>query len=58
MTFGSGKKYVIYRLDIIFSITLVSKINLFCQRDIRRDIRRKIVACQEVEKWQWLIVST
>ena len=35
------KKCVIYRLDIIFSIThvvqlIVSKINLFCQRDIRR----------------------
>ena len=42
----------------------VSKINLFCQRDIRRyskrDIGRKIpnfIQCQEVEKWQWLIVS-
>ena len=36
-SFGSGgKKCVIYRLDIIFSITHVSKINLFYQRDIRR----------------------
>ena len=56
-----AKKYVIYRLDIIFSVTHVSKINFFCQRDIRRypdrDIGRKIVACQEVEKWQGLIVS-
>ena len=63
------KKCVIYRLDIFFSIThvvqlMVSKINLFCQRDIRRypsrDIGRKIpnfIPCQEVEKWQWLIVS-
>ena len=39
-SFGSGEKSVIYRLDIIFSIThvtqvMVSKIN-FCQRDIRR----------------------
>ena len=56
-----AKKYVIYRLDIIFSVTHVSKINFFCQRDIRRypdrDIGRKIVACQEVEKWEGLIVS-
>ena len=34
------KKCIIYRLDIIFSIIhvvqlMVSKINLFCQRDIR-----------------------
>ena len=43
---------------------MVSKINLFCQRDIRRyplsNIGRKIlnfIPCQEVEKWQWLIVS-
>ena len=59
-----GKKCVIYRLDIIFSITHVSKINLFCQRDIRRyrlrDIWRKIpnfIPCQELVKWEWLIVS-
>ena len=56
-----AKKYLIYRLDIIFSVTYVSKINLFCRRDIcrypDRDIGRKIVACQEVEKWQGLIVS-
>ena len=63
------KKCVIYRLDIFFSIThvaqlKVSKINLFCQSDIRRysqrDIGRKIpnfIPCQEIEKWQWLIVS-
>ena len=63
-SFGSGEKSVIYRLDIIFSITHVSKINLFCQRDIRRypqrDIGRKILNFkpgQQVEKWQWLIVS-
>ena len=36
MTFGSGEKSVISRLDIIFSITHVSRINLFCQWDIRR----------------------
>ena len=40
-SFGSREKSVIYRLDIIFSIThvtqvMVSKINFFCQRDIRR----------------------
>ena len=59
-----GEKCVIYRLDIIFSITHVSKINLFCRRDIRRypqmDIGRKIpnfIPCQEPEKWEWLIVS-
>ena len=63
------KKCVTGRLDIIFSIThvvqlMVSKSNLFCQGDIRRysqrDIERKIpnfIPCQEVEKWQWLIVS-
>ena len=63
--FGSGEKSVIYRLDIIFSIThvaqlMVSKINFFCQMDPYRDIRRGIpnfTACQEAEKWQWLIVS-
>ena len=38
-SFGSGKKCVIYRLDIIFSITHMSKINLFCQRDIHRYCR-------------------
>ena len=61
---AQGKKCVIYRLDIIFRITHVPKIKLFCQRDIRRysyrDIGRKIpnfIPCQEVEKWQWLIVS-
>ena len=43
---------------------MVSKINLFCQRDIRRyperDIGRKMpnfIPCQEVEKLQRLIVS-
>ena len=39
---------------------MVSKINFFCQMDPYRDIRRGIpnfTACQEVEKWQWLIVS-
>ena len=62
-SFGSEEKNVIYRLDIIFSITriaqlMVSKINFFCQMDIRRypqrDIRRGIpnfIPCQEVEKW-------
>ena len=40
-SFGSGEKSVIYRLDIIFSIThvaqlMVSKINLFYQMDIGR----------------------
>ena len=61
---AQGQKCVIYRLDIIFSITHVSQINFFCQRDSRRypqqDIGRKIsnfMPCQEVEKWQWLIVS-
>ena len=61
---AQGKKCVIYKLDIIFRITHVPKIKLFCQRDIRRypyrDIGRKIanfIPCQEVEKWQWLIVS-
>ena len=61
---AQGQKCVIYRLDIIFSITHVSQINFFCQRDSRRypqkDIGRKIsnfIPCQEVEKWQWLIVS-
>ena len=61
----SINKRVIYRLGIIFSIThvvqlMVSKINLFCQRNTHRypwsDIRRKIpnfIPCQEVEKWQW-----
>ena len=61
-SFGSGeKKCVTYRLDIIFSIThvvqlMVSKINLFCQRDIRgypwRDIGRKIpnlIPCQRLK---------
>ena len=68
-SFGSGEKSVIYRLDIIFSIThlvqfMVSEINLFCQRDIRRypekDILRKLpnfVPCQKVKNWQWLIIS-
>ena len=64
-SFGSGEKYcIIDRLDITFSITYASKINLFCKRDIRRypqrDIERKIlnfIPCQEVEKWQWPIVS-
>ena len=63
------KKCVIYRLDIISSITdvaqlMVSKFNFFCRRDNcrypERDIRRGIanfIPCQEVEKWQWLIVS-
>ena len=37
MTLGSGEKSVIYRLDIIFSITRMSD-NLFCQRDIHRGI--------------------
>ena len=62
-SFGTGEKSVIYRLHI-FSITHVSKINLFWQRDIHRypvkDMGRKIpnfILCQEVEKWQWLIVS-
>ena len=40
-SFGSGEKSVIYRLDIIFSIThaaqlMVSKINFFRQSDIRK----------------------
>ena len=40
-SFGSGEKSVIYRLDIIFTIThvvqlMVSKIDLFCQRNICR----------------------
>ena len=63
------KKCVIYRLDITLNTahvaqSIVSKINFFCQRDIRkysqRDIRRgmpKFIPHQEVEKWQWLIVS-
>ena len=62
-------KCVIHRLDIIFNVAhmtqlIVSKINFFCQRDIcrypYRDIRRKIpnfTPCQEVEQWQWLVVS-
>ena len=58
-SFGSGEKRVIYRLDIIFSIThlvqfMVSEINLFCQRNICRYPEK---ACQKVEKWQWLIIS-
>ena len=58
-SFGSGEKRVIYRLDIIFSIThlvqfMVSEINLFCRRDICRYPEK---ACQKVEKWQWLIIS-
>ena len=63
-SFGSGEKSVIYRLDIIFSITYVSKINLFWQRDICsypwRDIGREIpnfIPCQKAEKRQWLIFS-
>ena len=49
-SFGSREKCVIYRLDIIFSIAhvtqlMVSKINFFCHRNIRRyssrDIRRR-----------------
>ena len=52
---------MIYRLDIIFSAThmaqsMVSKINFFCQRDIRKGIPN-FIPCQEVEKWQWLIFS-
>ena len=40
-SFGSGEKSVIYRLDIIFSVTrvaqlMVSKISFFCQTDIRK----------------------
>ena len=35
-SFGSGRKSVIYRPEIIVGITHVSKINLFCQRDIHR----------------------
>ena len=62
------KKCLIYRLDILFSIThvaqlMVSKMN-FCQRNIHRylqwNIQRGIpnfIPCQEVEKWQWLIFS-
>ena len=62
------KKCAIYRLDIFFSIThmvqlMVPKINLFCQRDIRRypyrDTGRKIpnlIPCQVVQKWQWLFL--
>ena len=67
-SFGSGEKSIIYKLDIIFSIThvdqlMVSNINLFCQRDIcrypQRNIGKKIpnfIPYQEVEKWQSLIV--
>ena len=54
-------KCLIYRLDIIFSKThvaqlMVSKINFFCQRDIYR-ANSNFIPCQEVEKWQWMIVS-
>ena len=40
-SFGSEEKSIIYRLDIIFSLTrvaqlMVSKIKFFCQMDIRR----------------------
>ena len=52
-----GKKCVIYRLDIIFSITYVSKINLFWQRDICsypwRDIGREIPKLHTMpESWK------
>ena len=48
VSFGSGKKCVIYRLDIIFCIThvaqlLVSKINFFCQRHISRYLQRDLL---------------
>ena len=52
----SEKKCIICRLDIIFSITHVSKINLFCQRDIRRyrwrDTGRKIPNLYQVRNLQ------
>ena len=56
---GRRKKYVIYRLDILFSIShvvqsMVSKINLFCQKDIcrypKRDIGRKNQTSYHVRK--------
>ena len=62
------KKCIIYRLDI-FSIAhvvqlVVSKMNFFCQRVNRRYPQRNMrwgiqnfIACQEAEKWQWLIDS-
>ena len=54
-------KCVIYMIDIIFSKThmahlMVSKINFFCQRDIR-SANSNFIPCQENEKWQRLIVS-
>ena len=52
---------VIYRLYIIFSKTplaqlMASKINFICHRNIR-SVSSNFIPCQEVEKWQWLIVS-
>ena len=64
ITWPRRKKSVIYRLDIIFSIThvaqlMVSQRNFFGQSDTcrypQRDIRRgipNVIPCQEVEKWQ------
>ena len=53
-------KYVISRLGIIFSEARVAqlrvlKINFFCQRD-NRSANSNFIPCQEVVKWQWLIV--
>ena len=64
ITWPRRKKSVIYRLDIIFSIThvaqlMVSQRNFFGQSDTcrypQRDIRRgipNVIPCQEIEKWQ------
>ena len=56
-----GIKCVIFRLDTIFSKTHVARLMVlelnFCQRDIR-SADSNIMLCQEVKKWQWLIVST
>ena len=56
MAKGDKNDIIWLRLDIIFSITHVSKINFFWQRDIRRypwrDIGRKMpnfIPCQVVE---------